>query len=229
MKKKESGSKITQLKSVYAVFEKEIKGYSVICKEKCASCCTCNVTMTSLEADLILDSLNNRQLRQVGSALVNHFPKQRYIPKTTTNQFARLCLEGKEIPKENNDPSWGKCPLLENDMCTIYEARPFGCRALISEINCKKNKTAQIPPIALTINNVFLQVIEHLDKNGIFGNLTDVLGLSLQKESNQWESEILLPAINDQPLLNETITKWMIPPEHLDKAKRTFEKLKKIM
>ncbi len=228
MKKKESGSKITQLKSVYAVFEKAIEAYSVVCHEKCASCCTCNVTMTSLEADLILDSLDDKQLKKLGSALVNYFPEKRYIPRTTTNQFARLCREDKDIPEEKNDPSWGKCPLLENELCSIYETRPFGCRALMSEIDCSKNETAQIPPMVLTINNLFLQVIEHLDKNGCFGNLTDILGQCFKKESIYSESDLSLPPMNEPLLLNETITTWMIPPEHMDEAKQVFEKLKKI-
>ncbi len=169
MKKKESESKIAQLKSVYTIFKEVMKDFQVVCKEKCASCCTCNVTMTSLEADLILNSLNDKQLKKVGRDLVNQFPEKRYTPKITTNQFARLCIEDKEIPEEENDPSWGQCPLLENDLCIIYKVRPFGCRALIYEIDCKKDKVAQIPPIALTINNIFLQAIEHLDKNGFFG------------------------------------------------------------
>ncbi len=229
MKKRESESKIAQLKFVYAIFEEVMKDYQVVCKEKCTSCCTCNVTMTSLEADLILYNLDDQHRRKVGKALVIRFPEKRYTPKITTNQFARLCIEGKEIPEEKNDPSWGKCPLLENDLCTIYEVRPFGCRALISEIDCKKNKIAQIPPIALTINNVFLQAIEHMDQNGYFGNLTDVLGQKLQKRSILSTPEILTLLFNDQFLSNETITTWMVPPEHLDKAKRIFEKLNKVL
>jgi Fe-S-cluster containining protein len=229
MKKRESASKIAQLKSVYTIFEEVMKDYQVVCKEKCASCCTCNVTMTSLEADLILYDLNNQQLKKVEKTLVNQFPEKRYTPKITTNQFARLCIEGKEIPEEKNDPSWGKCPLLEDDLCTIYEVRPFGCRALISEIDCKKNQIAQIPPIALTINNVFLQAIEHMDKNGYFGNLTDILGQNLQKGSIPSASEVSTLLFNDQFLLNEKITSWMVPPEHLDWAKLIFERLREFL
>lgn len=101
---------------------------------------------------------------------------KRYRPRLTTNGFAALCMKGEEIRDEENDPSWGKCPLLtEEQACPIYEKRPFGCRALLSEMSCSETGYAQIPPLILTINNIFMQYIEHLDAEGFSGNFTDMI------------------------------------------------------
>ena len=64
-----------------------------------------------------------------------------------------------------------------------------------------------MPPWALTVNNVFLQAIEHLDQNGYSGNLSDMLLLSVSGNDTKQASLFVK---------NEPIRFLMIPPEHRD-------------
>jgi hypothetical protein len=149
------------------------------------------------------------------TAITHRFPAKRYIPKMSANRFARLCREDADLPEEENDPSWGKCPLLRNDLCTVYDVRPFGCRAMMSESDCRDTGCAQMPSWALTVNNVFLQAIEHLDQKGYSANLSDMLQLTL------FDNKLTLQGVQNHTLKNkelfvknEPIKYLMIPPEH---------------
>lgn len=211
------------LKHVYALFESVMDSFDTACKKKCAACCTCNVTMTGLEAHLILDRLDSSQKKQVKERLIHHCPETRYHPQLTTNMFARYVMEGIKVPEEKNDPSWGSCPLLVSDECTIYALRPLGCRALMSQKNCDLQGYASMPPLLLTINTVFQQAVEHLDAGGVFGNLSDLLCAG----SNGWKKS--KPAIRQKMLKNEAISILMVPEEHREKMAGTIGRLSGII
>ncbi len=178
-------SNIERLKKIYSFYDETIELFDVVCQKRCSSCCTCNVTMTKLEAELLIGSLTQKEKKELQTMVKQNSSQKRYTPKMTTNGFARMCMEGKDTPEEENDPAWGQCPLLVDDMCSSYDFRPFGCRALISQVKCREKGYAQIPPIALTINNLFLQYIEHVDENGFFGNLSDMLPLTLSDRTEK--------------------------------------------
>jgi len=194
------------LKKIYQLYEKALADTKVVCREKCADCCTCNVIVTSLETAFILQSLDTERLADLKQRLKEMFPGKRYIPKMTTNQFAAYCLSGQEIPEEENNPDWGKCPFLEEDRCSLYRVRPFGCRSMMSQVNCDKTGYAQVPPLALTITNIFLQYIEHLDYQGVSGNLSDMLALDIKNYENSDTPELFIRNMKIQGL--------MVPPEH---------------
>lgn len=145
------------------------------------------------------------------------------------NQFARLCAQGKPIPEEENDPEWGSCFLLENDICSMYPNRPFGCRALLSTHDCKKKGFAQVPPYLLTLNNIMLQYIEHLDKGGFSGNLADMLNYLIKPDpikENQ-PADCRLPSRFF--LRNEAISVLMAPPEHRSRIRVLIDTLNDIL
>ncbi len=204
------------LGKIYTLYDETIKTSDFVCKEKCSSCCTCNVTMTSLEANYLFHSLNSREQAGLSLKIKNNFPQKRYIPKMTTNMFAKMCMEGKELPEEENDPLWGKCSLLDDDSCSVYKARPFGCRALLSRMHCKEKGYASLPPLVLTINNLFLQYIEHIDENGLFGNLSDIMTWFVSSQSIQEGKKDFL--------YNHKMPVLMVPPEHQEKVKPLLEK-----
>ncbi|MCP4671639.1 MAG: hypothetical protein GY857_10060, partial [Desulfobacula sp.] len=145
---------IGKIQKLYQLYEKILSDTQVVCREKCADCCTCNVVVTSLEAAFIVQSLDSEKLADMKQRLEEKFPGKRYIPKMTTNQFACFCVSGQEIPEEENNPDWGKCPFLEEDRCTLYRVRPFGCRSMMSQVHCGEKGYAQVPPLALTITNI---------------------------------------------------------------------------
>ncbi|MCD4722580.1 MAG: hypothetical protein K8S13_22390 [Desulfobacula sp.] len=229
MKKQWVESQIDLLKRMVALYDKAVEHIEVKCQQKCSSCCTCNVTLTSLEAGFLIADLTQEEKKDLKTRIKQNFPQKRYIPKMTANMFARMCVEDKDIPEEENDPSWGKCPLLVDDMCSIYDVRPFGCRALMSQVHCREKGYARIPPIVLTINNLFLQYIEHLDQKGFFGNLSDMLTLFLSDNTIQSFSDPSKITNDGRFLFNEKIAVLMIPPEHREKLRPLLMKLSDLL
>lgn len=174
---------IVILKKLYTLYEQTLSDIPLVCEKTCADCCTCNVTVTSLEAAFMVHSLDAKALAGVRQGLTERFPLQRYIPKMTLNQFAGHCLSEGGPPQEENNPDWGQCPILEADLCTLYPVRPFGCRSMMSQVYCRNTGYAQVPPLALTQTHIFLQYIEHLDFQGFSGNLADMLAFYLDKRN----------------------------------------------
>lgn len=206
---------IDRLNKIYLLYDRIMDSATLTCGPTCARCCTCNVTLTSLEARFMTVNLPATLRKTLHTAVTQSFPAKRYIPQMTTNQFARLCMEGKDIPDEENDPSWGKCPLLEKDLCTVYDVRPFGCRAMVSETDCRDTGCAQMPPWILTMNNVFLQTIEHLDQKGFSGNLSDMLQTTLSgNDLTHQDIQNHDPKNKAWFVKNEPVKSLMIPPEH---------------
>ncbi|WP_300459274.1 hypothetical protein [Desulfobacula sp.] len=213
------------LKEIYAIYDEAMEPIQGVCQKKCSSCCTCNVTLTSLETGFLMAAMSLPEKKVLQDRLMDHFPSKRYLPKMTTNRFARLCREGKEIPEEENDPAWGKCPLLVDDLCSIYDVRPFGCRALMSQVSCRQKGYAQVPPIVLTLNNLFLQYIEHMDQTGLFGNLSDMVTLFLSDTPLHHLSDYCRQTRDERFLLNEKISVLVVPPEHRETVRPVLEKL----
>ena len=118
--------------------------------------------------------------QRLGQAAV----KRRYQPLETLNRLASRCLDGHSAPEEEIDPGWGSCPLLVDDQCPIYPYRPFGCRLMMSKVDCSVGGVGEMDPWWVTLNNLFQQVIEQLDAGGFSGNLTDVL-LYMQPAENR--------------------------------------------
>jgi len=92
------------------------------------------------------------------------------------------------------------------DCCTLYRVRPFGCRSMMSQVYCGEKGYAQVPPLALTITNVFLQYIEHLDYQGFSGNLSDMLTFYLKNFKNYDKTQVFIK--------NMKIGALLVPPEH---------------
>ncbi|MDY0220037.1 MAG: hypothetical protein RBR67_02760 [Desulfobacterium sp.] len=196
--------RIQQLSRLYELYDRFIGATEFVCHRGCSVCCTCNVTLTSLEVDYIRYRLGPRGTELVMERVTNNLSPQRFQPGTTLNGFARACMEGCEMQDEENDPGWGSCPLLSNGMCTIYPVRPFGCRSLNSMEDCAVNGAAIISPFTLTVNNVFMQYIEHMDCNGVSGNLSDMF-LVLAGDN--------LPVF-PITIKNQRLEGVMVPPEH---------------
>jgi Fe-S-cluster containining protein len=205
-----------RLKSVYAIYEEFTADTHRACRKHCASCCTCNVTGTTLEAWLIHDHFRSglAELNGFYKTLSRLAPPHRFQPRVTINGMAALCMQGRALPEEWNDPSAGDCPLIADDTCPIYDVRPFGCRAMLSTVSCGPGAEACMPPLILTINNIVMQFIEALDRPGASGNLIDLLlffSEPVQRRAYENRQAYHWP----QPLLpNQSMPVLMIPPEH---------------
>ena len=164
-------------------------------------------------------------MQQVSGAV----EKRHFKPQITTNQMARRCMTGQDIPEEINDPAWGSCPLLSQKECPIYPIRPFGCRCMMSKTICAETGYADIDAFTLTVANLFNQFIEHLDQNGMTGNLIDVLTfLDDDKNLMAYQSEPM--GIKAKGLIpNIPIPVLMIPPEHRKRIEPLLDPLKKVL
>lgn len=209
---------IAKLEELYLIYKGATKDFSVKCHDKCPACCTSNVVATSLEIAFLIKSLSPEEIKAVKNRLASEFPEHRYVPGMTTNEFALYCLENEEQATEEENYPGGRCPLLHGDQCTIYRARPFGCRNMMSEVDCRDSGYARIPPLALTINTIFLQYIEHLDCNGVTGNLSDMLWHFFDMPEGQGEPR-------PEFIKNHRIPALMVPPEHRSQVSALVGKL----
>jgi len=208
------GKKLVVLERIYEIYDNFAKGLDIACEKYCANCCTRNVTMTTLEGYKIASFLELKDKTDLYPKIQKAFYKKRFLPKTTINMLADLCMQGKDIPDEESDARWGECPLLLNKECLIYQVRPFGCRCFVSAKNCMENGYADVDPFVLTVNSVFLQYIEHVDKDGYFGNLTDVLLLMQTEENRKLIEKGILECEDTWMIPNRQVKSFLVTPEH---------------
>lgn len=221
-------TRLTLLKQIYARHNAFFEHRERACRKFCSACCTCNVTMTTLEGYVIVSSLDQAGQLAPTKALEHTLAGKRFQPRVTTNGFAELCMQGNPVPEEPVDPAWGTCPFLEQNVCTIYPARPFGCRAMMSVSDCRQTGVADMDELALTVNNTFLQVIEHLDITGFFGNLSDIIQFLMADGTmtTYRRGDALSPPRG--LVRNQAIKLLMVPPEHraqIEPLLRSFDVL----
>ena len=205
-------AKLKILDEIYAIYDRYHTSLSLSCTRGCATCCTRNVTLTTLEGHNILNSLSKNQEEKILKAVFQNRRGKRFLPEITLNGMAQCLIEGKEIPSEDY-PLKDNCPLLDHDLCTIYPVRPFGCRCFISKRNCAETGAADVDPFVVTVNNVFIQFIEHVDADGYTGNLTDTLLFQLDKANKAPSPDPKAYAL----VKNQPIPMLLIPPEHREK------------
>ncbi len=213
------------LAEIYQLHEQYTRGQETVCGPGCAACCTCNVTMTSLEYAFVVRGMGDGEQRALRDRAMQGRAGKRFQPAYTINKMAALCLDGKELPQEENNPAWGRCPLLREEMCTIYETRPLGCRMLLSQTRCRQVGYAQMPPFVVTVNNLFMQVVEHLDAQGTSGNLTDMI---LWQADGQGADA----GVSGRPshiLNNSRAPVFMVPPEHRERVRPLMGQLSRIL
>jgi Fe-S-cluster containining protein len=221
--------KLSLLDGIYRIYDEFIQSQALACERFCADCCTCNMTLTTLEGYRILSSLEDALKKKLLDAIHAASGQQRFQPKLTFNQIARRCMGDKEVPDEPMDPDWGTCPVLENQACPIYPLRPFGCRCMVSKVRCHQTGYADIDEFVLTVNNLFLQYIEHIDIPGMTGNLMDILCfLESETRKNAYLSgSESIPPENLIP--NSPIPVLMIPPRHREKIQPILRALREVL
>jgi hypothetical protein len=139
-----------------------------------------------------------------------------------------LCQDGEPVPDETIDPSWGACPLLLGDVCPIYTLRPFGCRCMVSGIDCRNTGYAHVDDVILTVNNLFLQHIEHIDARGGTGSLIDILRYFDHPERLETYRDQMAIIENTNLALNRSIPVLMVPPEHRKQVPSILQKLQQV-
>ncbi len=203
--------KIAILKKIYTIYSDFIGKFTTYCKKYCDTCCTCNVTGTTLEVYYLLENLEEEQKTDILEKFTRP-PDKRFQPKLTFNRIAELCARGEDI-EEGPESISGKCPILFNHQCSVYPYRPFGCRCMISANACSETGYAEIDPLVFSVNNAFMQFIEHLDTGGLSGNFSDVMNfLAIEKNRKAYENGLSLN--HDILISNIPIRILMVPPDH---------------
>ena len=84
-------SKLEALNRVFEIYDGFSSNLDLACKEKCAHCCTTNVTMTTLEGYKIVSDLIASGKADVIDNLKEIEEMPRFQPLLTTNRVAELC------------------------------------------------------------------------------------------------------------------------------------------
>ena len=211
---------VDTLKNIYRLYDAQLESVDTACQKFCSDCCTTNVTMTGLEGHLMIESPFKEQIMDVLSRVDADAPA-RYRPARTTNNYVELCRTAVEPDEDHPEGQAGVCPFLDNGACTVYPVRPFGCRCMISKRPCADYGFAEIDDFTLTLNTVFLQFIEHLDRNGFSGNMRDVLG-RLEAGSGKVPDGF-------QTIPNRSIPALMIPPDHRTRMADVVNRLSRLV
>ncbi len=220
--------KIAALDRIYSVYDEFCDTLDLACKKYCAHCCTTNVTLTTLEGYKIVDHLMAAGKLDINQALKQGAATSRYRPQVSTNRLAELYAAEAKVPQEEMAVDWEGCSLLAENVCTIYDLRPFGCRCFVSRRNCAETGYADIDAFTVSVNTVFLQTIEHLDADGCSGNLIDVLqAMAIEDNRRAYETN-RLKCETKGLIVNWSLKVLMIPPEHHTKMEPVLQKLRQI-
>lgn len=205
---------------IYIEFEQWASNFNFCCSKGCSTCCTQNVTITTLEAMEIL-----AYCKEVGNTswLANKLCSQNETspPSKTTNEYIAACLEGKEVVQDTVD-STTKCPFLESNICTIYPVRPFSCRCFASTKKCDRHGSALLQDYYLSASMATMQIVEHLGQYGHWGNMVDVLlslcSRNLSKDiSSMLDNPALIIQARQRILLAKPIPGFFLPQEDMEK------------
>ncbi len=220
--------KIAALDKIYAVHDKFCASLDVACEKHCAHCCTSNVTLTTLEGFKIVTHLIATGKRDIINGLEQMAATSRYRPQISTNRLAELYAADAKVPQEDTATEWEECSLLEKNICSIYDLRPFGCRCFVSRINCAETGYADVDDFTTSVNTLFLQIIEHLDADGCTGNLIDVLGVMASEDNRRAYAKSRLKCDINGLIVNWALKVLMIPPEHRTKMEPILKELRQI-
>jgi Fe-S-cluster containining protein len=214
-------SRLQRLDTLYHYYDAMVTKLQVSCAAGCAACCTRNVWMTRIEAFWLLSALPEETAGLVCSLLIETQSAHRSIPTESINNS----LSNDEGPGQGgqettfvtyNDP----CPLLlADDRCSIYDARPFACRCMLSASACAGRGFAEQPQWLIWMNTIFLQAIEHLDHGGFTGNLIDVVPRVCGQRC-----AASLPVVANSP-----IRYWAVPPAYRQRLTPVVQRLWEII
>jgi hypothetical protein len=222
--------RLAVLEHLYGVYDRfcgTLDGLA--CRKFCDTCCSRNVTLTTLEGLYLIQKLGPGRREDCLAMLAGDQGRNRFRPRYTTNQIAALCREGHAPPEDAVDHDGSRCLFLADATCSLYPLRPFGCRCMLSRHSCGEHGYADLDGWLLTVNTVFLQTIEHIDCPGGFGNLQDVL---LALGSEEWRAayrEGRMPLEAEGLIPNRPAAMLMVPPEHRERIQPLLEEMQRGM
>jgi len=220
--------KLKALDRIYAVYDDFVRTQPTACKMHCQECCTTHVALTTLEAYKICETLPPGECQKLYSRIRAASDLKRFRPTTTTNVLAELCAADEDLPAEPDEATRAKCPLLAEELCSIYALRPFNCRCFISRTPCAESGYADVDAALVAVNTLFLQTVEHVDADGCSGNLLDVLMVLAEEETRAAYSSGALHCSGKGLIANRPMRVLMVPPEHRQRIEPMLQRLRAI-
>ncbi len=208
-----------KISKTFELYEDYARGIETACQKGCCACCTTNVIVTGLEAAWLYESLDEEKKEEVKELVLASKEIERRIPACTINQMAELFKAGMEVPEDSMPSGMIECPFLSDGSCTIYPVRPFSCRSMSSTTRCATGTEAEMSPVTVTVNTVFMQFIEHMDKDGFSGNLIDMLHAVITGRFDETSGRFVQ---------NRPIQVLVIPPEHRGQIRPFVDNLARI-
>ncbi len=152
--------KRARLHDLYARFAKAAEPHvvSAVCGPGCADCCTTvgSVDITTMEGMMIL-----RHLQGLSPAVREAFNKKLKLNR-----------------KQKAEAEYARCAfLLENNLCGIYEERPFSCRRLYSLETCGEATGPTVHREVWSLSESTVSALQQLDDTGYSGHLSYILQL----------------------------------------------------
>lgn len=219
-------AKLTLLERLMAIYDRFMGQFDPACQKYCSHCCTANVTMTTLEGYRLIAYLEQRGDLHFLESISRKRHPDRFMPRVSINHMADICARGGAPPDEPLDPQAGPCPILEDHACPIYSVRPFACRCMVSAVNCGRTGYADMDPLILAVNEVFLQFLEHVDAHGYSGNFVDVMQFL---GSGDGRRQYAAGRGNAPPaglVANQPASVLMIPPQHRERIQLLLSQIR---
>jgi hypothetical protein len=184
--------------------------------------------LTTLEAYKICETLPPGEREKLFRRVCEASGLQRFRPVITTNALAELCAVDQEPPPEDAAFANEKCPLLLQDLCSIYALRPLNCRCFVSRTPCEEKGYAEIDEAVLAVNTIFLQTIEHVDADGCSANLLDMLAAIGSEKNRAAYAAGRLHCTANGLVANRPMKVLMAPPEQRGTIEPIMRKLREI-
>jgi len=203
-----------KLRAIYTLFDSETYDLPLACQKGCALCCTDHLSLTTIEARFLNEYLkgNEAAKKRIADARIS------WRPAYTVNGLVLDTLCRRPSPEEDETSPVGPCPLLEDDACLAYPARPLACRVMFTRKLCgQSTEGAEIRPLEMSLNQVFMQAVEHLDSAGRSGNLCEMMDFLLGKSDGE------------SLLYNRSMPGFLIEPEHQEAIRPVVKKLQEIL
>lgn len=169
--------------------------FNIHCRAGCSYCCHMRVLVTPFEvialADYIRHSFSENQIQEL----------KKRISKADSITHG--------LPDEEHGNAGVWCPLLVEDKCSVYEARPLECRGYVSmDVNeCKKTFK----------NYLEWNVPIYFPQYSIYKNIQAGLISALQNDGYQFELLELISALKVALDHNDIAQRW-IAGEHIFKS-----------
>lgn len=150
--------KFVEILEIYEIFNRETAAYrkDAACRKGCAFCCTeaGSIDATTLEGWMIRE-------------FIRRMPRSRQTGlKKTLNQEIKKREAGHIVP----------CPfLMKNQVCMIYDVRPFACRRIYSLNACSKDNLPVLSRTYMELARETVGALQRLDENGYTGHISYIL------------------------------------------------------